>query len=65
MNGVCKFNKCVLCESYSGCDTCGWNPAVFEERKRIQREKIAVARLEEKLKNERKKDAATWRFVSM
>lgn len=65
MNGVCKFNKSILCEQYSGCGQCGWNPLVFEERRRKQREEIALERLEEKLRAERKKEAATWRFISM
>ena len=61
----CKFNKCVLCENHTECGKCGWSPEVFEERKRKQREKIAIARLEEKQRKERAKGTPKWRFISL
>ena len=47
---MCKYREMPLtgcaveCDSLSRCATCGWNPEVEEERKRILRTKIADKR---------------------
>ena len=65
MNGCCKFNNSVLCENHTACKNCGWNPPVFEERKRKQREKIALAKLKEQEKDSPQDKGRKWRFIAI
>lgn len=65
MDGICKNNKCVLCDDNSKCHKCGWNPEVFERRKKKQRDEIAMERIELVRQDEQRKHASKWRFVSV
>lgn len=65
MDGICKNNKCVLCDDNSKCHKCGWNPEVFERRRKKQRDELANARIERVKQDERRKRSKTWRFVSL
>ncbi len=65
MDGICKNNKCVLCDDNSKCHKCGWNPEVFERRKKNRRDELANERIELVRKDEHRKHASKWRFVSV
>lgn len=41
---ICEFNRYVDCEYHTHCDTCGWNPAVEEKRKKEIAERLSKAR---------------------
>lgn len=65
MEGVCKNNKCVLCEDHSKCHKCGWNPDVFERRRKRRREQIALAKVNSLKQEGHGKTNSKWKFISL
>lgn len=39
----CVYNSSIECNNRNGCLKCGWNPKVFEKRKRDNRKAIRDA----------------------
>ena len=54
----CKNNSSIICETPTQCHKCGWNPDVFEKRKKKQRENL-------KNKSKEKKGKGKWIFLSV
>lgn len=51
----CKNNSYIICENSTLCHKCGWNPDVFEKRKKKQRENL-------KIKSKKKERGSKWIF---
>ena len=41
--GICRFNTNVCCDKKDKCLKCGWNPDVFDKRKKETRKKLKEA----------------------
>ena len=54
----CKNNSSIICETPMLCHKCGWNPDVFEKRKKKQRENL-------KNKHKEKRGKSKWIFLSV
>lgn len=50
LTSVCRFatQAGVLCDRLAHCETCGWNPEVYEDRRKKTRAALACLREEPK-----------------